>query len=124
MWLFPPKPPHHRIERFFQKELNLSDDQKDQFNALREKHIATVNGLHEALQKNKSQLFEALSENPMDSVLVDEIIQKESEIHAKLEKALLQHFLDLKSICSEEQQRKLGELFGKMIRPGPPPRKR
>ena len=125
MWLFPPRPPHHRIERFLQKELNLTNEQKEQFKSLKDQHLAVTKTYHEELQKNKKQLFETLSKTPTDSVLIDNILEKDGKIHALLEKALVEHFTDLKGICSEEQQEKLGDFFGKMTRPqGPPARKK
>ena len=125
MWLFPPRPPHHRIERFLQKELNLTNEQKEQFKSLKGQHLAVTKAYHEELQKNKKQLFQELSKNPVDSILISNILEKEGEIHALLENALVEHFMDLKGICSEEQQEKLGDFFGKMTRPqGPPPLKK
>ena len=125
MWLFPPRPPHHRIEIFLQKELNLTSDQKTKFKELWDQHLSITNKYHEELQKNKKQLFEALSKNPSDTILILDILQKEGEIYALLEKALVQHFMDLKGVCSEDQQEKLGAFFGRMAGPpGPPPRRK
>ena len=122
---FPPRPPHHRVERFLQKELNLTSDQKTKFKELRDQHLLITNKYHGELQKNKKQLFEALAKNPPDTILINDILQKEGEIHALLEKALVQHFMDLKGVCSKDQQEKLGAFFGKMTGPpGPPPRRK
>ena len=125
MWLFPPRPPHHRVERFLHKELNLTHEQKEQFKTIRDQHRSITKEYHEGTQKNKKQLFEELSKNPPDSILINDLMKKEEEIHALLEKALILHFMDMKAICSEEQQEKLGQVFSKMTRPpGPPPKRR
>ena len=125
MWLFPLRPPHHRVERYLQKELNLTHEQKMQFKTLRDQHRSITKEYHEEKQKNKKQLFEELSKNPPDSILINDLIKKEGEVHTLLEKTLIQHFMDMKVICSEEQQEKLGQVFSKMMRPpGPPPKRR
>jgi len=125
MWLFPPRSPHHRVERLLQKELNLTDEQKEQFKTLRDQHRSITKVYHEEKQQIKKQLFEVLSKNPPDSILFKDLMKKEGEVHALLEKALIQHFLDMKAICSEEQQKKLGRIFSRMTRPpGPPPKRK
>ena len=124
-WLMrkPPHPP--ALEKIFEKELSLTPEQVTQFRALDDKHRTRGMQLQDSMKSYKNGLFEEmLSDNP-NEVTLDSINSKIGAIQIALDKNLIQHYNELKVICtSNEQKEKLKTIFQKAIKRPPPPMKK
>jgi hypothetical protein len=122
-WLMrkPPHPP--KLEKILEKELSLTPEQTAQFRKLDDTHRSKAMQLRDSLTLYTGGLFdEMLSDNPNQTVL-DSINVRIGAIHIKMDKNLVQHYNELKVLCtSPEQKEKLKAIFKKITK-RPPPRK-
>jgi Spy/CpxP family protein refolding chaperone len=119
--------PHHppKLEKIFEKELNLTPEQTAQFRTLDDIHRTKANELQENMKSYKNGLFEEmLSDNP-NEIALDSINIKIGATQIAMDKNLIQHYSELKELCtSAKQKEKLKELFKKITKRTPPPPRR
>lgn len=113
-----------RIQEMLKEELGFSNDQAEQFLALRKNHLENTMRLDDELMLVKKEMLEeAMYSN--DSSISDSLLNLSLEKQGQLEIITFQHFQKLKQICTPEQQEKLFELMHRLIGPpqrgGPPP---
>lgn len=117
--------PHHppKLEKIFEKELSLTPEQTAQFSVLDDTHRAKAMQLQDSMKLYKSGLFEEmLSDNP-NPIVLDSINVRIGATQIALDKNLVQHYSELKALCtSAEQKEKLKAIFQKITK-RPPPRK-
>lgn len=129
-------PRHHPPDRnrnFIQEELGFSDEQTEQLHQLREQHFQTTQPILGELRELRTAMFDQLKTD-RDSTLVEEYATRIGRDQAQLESATYHHFLQIRNICTPEQQVIFDQLLGEIIRPprnegppgkhreGPPPR--
>lgn len=118
-------PGRENVGRFLDRELELSNAQKKEFDELRKEHFKTTKNFEDKINKLKKDILsESFKQNPdmqKIEVLSDSIgsVQKEYELF------LSQHFQKLASVCKPEQREKLKNIFvtsfGPKDRPPVPP---
>lgn len=103
------------MHRFIREELKLSDEQFSQF---KEITITNMRKSHEiALELNEKRLDmmnEIAKVNPNMKTL-DNIANDIGSLHYELKKTTINHFLELKEICNDDQLESLQKLFMQMI---------
>ena len=104
-----------------QKELNLSDVQKKQFEDARKENFSKSDVLFKKLMDIKNNYFGELQKEKTDTVLVNGLLSKISSVQIELEKLHFEHFRYLLSICTKEQKEKFKPIL-KEILVGKPPR--
>lgn len=117
------KPNHPpQMEKFFEKELNFTAEQTTAFKELKDTHRTKVRQLRDSIKFYREGLFEEmLSDNPNQANL-NRINLKIGEIQIAMDRGLVQHYSEVKEICtSVEQKDKLKAVFKKMIKRQPPP---
>lgn len=111
--------PHHppKLEKIFEKELSLTPEQTAQFRTLDDIHRTKAQELHKSMKSYKSGLFEEmLSDNP-NEIILDSINVKVGATQIAMDKNLIQHYSELKELCtSAEQKEKLREIFKKVTK--------
>ncbi len=116
----PHGPPGHKGPgNFIVNELELNEEQRAQFDALKETHHTTMKGIHDQVKAKKEALFEAIGG---DEATATAIAQEIGALQTQLEMATYQHFTALRNICTPEQQTKLDGLMKEIMRhmaPGP-----
>lgn len=126
---FQPKPPHfkdfprrEKSEFLLKKKLNLTDDQLQQFRDLRENHFEETKEIGNEIHNLKRELSEEVFKETQNQVEVEKFIEQIGQLEMKMEKEKFKHFLELKSICTPEQQQKFREIFKEIMPPrkGPP----
>ncbi len=106
-------PPHK--QHFLEQELRLSDTQKQQFYEFRQAHFKRMSAADETIHQHKKVIFQELtSENPQNSK-ADSVTQLIGQLEAKRQQYIFEHFYELKSACSPEQQQKFGRIFKNVI---------
>ena len=104
-----------------QKELNLSDVQKKQFEDSRKENFKQADIFFVRLDEAKKQYFDELQKDNPDTVFVNNILTKISSIQIELEKLRFEHFRYLLSLCSKEQKEKFKPILKDFL-VGKPPR--
>ncbi|MFC2104651.1 Spy/CpxP family protein refolding chaperone [Bacteroidota bacterium] len=103
------------MRRYIQEELNLSEEQFIQF---RESHTAYMTSSQEIASeldiKRSEMMNEVANINPSSEKL-DSIAYNIGTLHYELKKLTINHFMELKNICKEDQQEVLQKLFMHMI---------
>lgn len=104
-----------------QKELNLTDAQKKQFENARKENFAKSDVLFQQLMGVKNNYFGELQKEKTDTVLVNSFLGKISSVQIELEKLRFEHFRYLLSICNAEQKEKFMPILKEFL-VGKPPR--
>lgn len=104
-----------------QKELNLTDAQKKQFEDSRKENFAKSDVLFQQLMNVKNNYFGELRKERTDTVLVNSLLSKISSVQIELEKLRFEHFKYLLSICNSEQKEKFMPILKEFL-VGKPPR--
>ena len=104
-----------------QKELNLTEVQKKQFEDARKENFAQSDVLFKELNEVKTKYFGELQNEKTDTELVNSLLRRISAIQIDLEKLHFEHFRYLLSICTKEQKEKFKPIL-KEILVGKPPR--
>jgi len=104
-----------------QKELNLTEAQKKQFEDARKKSFAQADVLFKELNELKTKYFGELQNEKTDTVLVNSLLRKIGAIQIDLEKQRFEHFRYLLSICTAEQKEKFKPILKEFL-VGKPPR--
>lgn len=115
------KPPPPRTDKFFNKALNLDENQQAVLQRLREEHFELTKSLNAEARGFKGEMFDALTSATPDTVLANAKALQAALVQDKIDKALIAHYMDILDICSPAQQAELRKVFRKAIR-RPPPR--
>ena len=125
----PPPPPQERgqeeVQYFLKKELNLSEEQAKQFRELGEQHNMQSRSVQNETHRFKREIMDELFASQPDTVKVERLANEIGIKEAEKEKLLFHHFMDLASVCDQEQKEKFKALIHDlldMIRP-PEPKK-
>ena len=102
------------INWFMREDLGLNPSQTNKIYRLRrENYLDSKKILVSLDEKRKEMLTELQKENP-DQQKLDQIAVEIGNLHRDLKKVTIQYFLNIKKICSPEQQVKLNKLFRDM----------
>ncbi len=108
--------PHkERIENFIAKQLNLTDQQKEQFSTLRKNHREQTKTHFDKMRSLRQQRMDALTTTPPDTTKVNQLARQIGNQQALLEATLSEHYYQLQALCNEDQKAKLADVFQKMM---------
>lgn len=100
-----------RVERYLQKELDLSDEQFEAMHKFRAAHFQEKKTLIKEIRKFKRAFLESIDQNTIDSIQIDRYVQKIGLLEEKKERQFVEHLKQLKTVCTPEQQQKLSKVF-------------
>jgi periplasmic protein CpxP/Spy len=122
-----------QIQSTIEDELQLTDAQKQQYAGLRARHFARGDSMFALQFRAMDSLFAMVGAISVDSAS----LRRQTEVLGTIETGrtigLFQHFRDLRTICTPEQQKKFDQVIGKVLvmirdphgpqgpKPGPPP---
>lgn len=99
------------MHRFIKEELNLTENQFEVFqNASRNNMIKSQEILSKLDDKRVEMMNEIGKRNP-DSEILDKIAHDIGDLHYELKRLTINHFLQLKEICNDDQQENLHRIF-------------
>lgn len=107
--------PGEQRTRFFRDELDLDVDQIDQFREINRTFNRTARGIEMNLAQLREDLINELGTQNPDSTHLDRMAVEIGENHRELKQVTTTFYLDMKMICTEEQQVKLYEIFQSML---------
>ncbi|HYD22232.1 MAG TPA: periplasmic heavy metal sensor [Flavipsychrobacter sp.] len=126
----PPHGPHMRPDQMIIERIGLDDKQQEAFRVLKDEHHNQMIDIQGADSKLHTDLFALLKQDPVDSVLKDDLLAKLKTNDSLKEEMTFDHFRKLRAVLRPEQQPKLDELVAELAgrimgndhRRPPPPR--
>ena len=101
-------------QSFFEKELNLTDEQSKEFNALRQQHFqGTLPALVTISSLKRKLIQEAIKTDP-DTLEIKVLAERIGSLQAVIEYRLAWHFNGLSNVCSPEQRDSLQSVLEKV----------
>ena len=124
-WLFKPKTQSHNnsgnknskgmVSGFLKKDLNFTDDQLKRFDTLRSAHFERIKPFYKELNNSKEVLFSRIYASS-DSSAIDSLANEIGERQAEIDKNFLNHFRQIRELCTEEQKPAFDSLFPGLVK--------
>lgn len=114
---------HMQIGRFFREELKLTPDQEKTFKISRHQFFQNSKIIFDSLEKTNRLIIEELSKQKPDSVVLFHLADQIGSLHAQWKHQSIQNLLNLHSICTPEQIKKLNTINAELIGPAGPMRR-
>ncbi|MEI6766453.1 MAG: hypothetical protein WCM76_12490 [Bacteroidota bacterium] len=102
-------------DSFMVHELGFDKMQSEQFAVLKKAHMDKVHAFVAQIKQEKKLLADGVISETVDTLKLDTIADKIGVLYASIRKANTRHYLELKKICTPEQQKKLAEIFGNIF---------
>jgi Spy/CpxP family protein refolding chaperone len=99
---------------FIRKRLNLDQNQFEQFKSLRNQSKEEQMVVKKQIDEKRRMMMSQLASEKPDTAKMNDLIKDIGVLHEELSKITMEHFLQLKSICNEEQRKELNNLIMRM----------
>lgn len=106
----------HRFGNYMSDRLKLSSDQEIKFRSLRSEFHTNAKGVSKEIQKKRKFLYLELAKEKADLEKLNQIADEIGLLHANLKKLSINHYVNMKEICSEDQQDELYQMFKLMFK--------
>ena len=107
--------PGEQRTRFFRDELNLDADQINQFREINRTFNRTARTIEMNLARLREDLITELGTQNPDSTRLNQMAIEVGNNHRELKQVTTTFYLDMKKICTAEQQVKLHKIFQSML---------
>jgi len=97
--------------RFFGRELGLNPGQTEQFREINRNYNRSVNGIAFDLEILRQEMVNEMAARVPDKNKLQKISREIGSKHEEIKNRTIDYYLMMKSICTEEQQKKLYSLF-------------
>lgn len=101
--------------KFLRDELNLTDEQCMQFRNINKINMSKFHKIAIELNEKRFDMMNEIAEKNPNTKILDDIAGDIGSLHYELKKITINHFLELKEICNDEQQEGLQKIFMQMI---------
>lgn len=126
IWMILPPPravfsdddPPRRVQRFLEHELDLSRQQRDDLQELRQEHFREIRLLMNEIRQSRNAYFDLLktADSAVDSARRDSLANQIGRHHVRLEKANYDHFMKLRGLLTDEQKVQFDKIINQTIR--------
>ncbi len=125
--------PHHELlppgsdgpmGKAMEKELNLDSDQRIAFKKLRQDFFNETKPVLDSLKTKREEIFKGLSESKPDTVKLFKTADEFGQLHGKLKKMAIKHFINVQSGCNPEQCKQLCRMYRQILEADGPGRTR
>ncbi len=108
---------------FLRHELNLSDEQFNTFQRMRRESMEESARIMIMLHEKRNEMLNELTASQPDQEKLGNLAKEMGDLHEKLKMKTFNHFLELKALCSPEQEKKLNRFFMDIRERNPHPRR-
>lgn len=105
-----------RMANMVQKELGFSEDQKQQYIALRLKRDSLLAPLNADLRAAKLEMINLLKQDNVPDSVVLSVAQKIAAKQVPIETEFYKHFIRIKAMCQPQQYNAFDSLLNRMVR--------
>lgn len=103
---------HHRMAgEYLKTELNLTDAQSKQMDQLKVAHCDTLGHWVEKMREKRNFLTTEMMKSVPNDSLLNKTCDEIGDIYANIRKLNIQHYRNMKSICNDEQKKKLDTVY-------------
>ena len=99
------------LNYFLRHELNLSDQQFRTFQRLRRETMEESTRIMMMLHEKRNEMLNELIANRPDREKLEKLAQEMGDLHEDLKMQTFSHLLELKVLCSPDQEEKLNRFF-------------
>jgi Spy/CpxP family protein refolding chaperone len=110
-YFLPEGRPPDMHKNFIQQELGLNEKQAKEFEAHFERFRMETEPIHDSLEVKRIQLMEEISADEPDKDKLNRLAEEMGSLQAELQKKMIVHLLEGKSLLTPEQQKKFFSLF-------------
>jgi Spy/CpxP family protein refolding chaperone len=96
-------------------ELGLSPDQKSNFKNINGNYNQQSQKILDQLTEKRSEMLAELAKDNPDTNLLHTIASEIGHLHTNLKLLTIENFLELKKLCTPEQQIQLSKMFSDML---------
>ena len=120
--------PAHRGEETYNylvHEINMTEDQQNQYKKLRDEHHESMERLQEKSREMHNAFFKLLQNPSSDSMQVKLMCDSITGNQLKIEMLTFDHFKKVRTLCTPQQQKKFDEIIQETLKrmaPKPAPR--
>lgn len=107
--------PGDQRTRFFRDELNLNEDQIDQFREINRAFNHSARIIETNLSQLRQELIQELGSQQSDTTKLNALALQVGEDHRKLKLVTIDFYRDMKNLCNSDQQEKLNHIFQDML---------
>lgn len=101
--------------RYFREQLNLDMQQTEKFREINREYNRASNRLARQLEIHRIDMVEMLGSDQPDTLSLRKISHEIGVKHEELKNLTIHYYLDMKSVCNEEQKEKLRSIFRGMV---------
>ena len=112
----PPKV-EERVLRFMSRELGFSQEQKQELRSFRRKYMESTFKIRHELKFIQENIFEEVSDSEPNLDKLKKLSEKHGTYETELKTLTWQHFLDVRSICTDQQKERLSVIFQNLDKP-------
>ena len=102
------------IKKQFMKELNLTDEQKGQIDAIRYGEEKATLDMRNEIEKNRLEIRHMITTNNIDAALLESLTKKNSEIQTELKQLLVKNWLAIYNLLDDNQKSIWTEKFDEL----------
>jgi|WetSurMetagenome_2_1015567.scaffolds.fasta_scaffold433189_2 uncharacterized membrane protein len=104
-----------KTETLFANELGLSKEQNEGFISAMQKYHQHSREILDEMTARRSEMLEELAKQNPDTLVLHTIAGDIGNLHSTLKLLTIDNFLELKKICTPEQEIKLSGMFKEML---------
>jgi periplasmic protein CpxP/Spy len=105
-----------RMAAMVQKELSLTDEQKQQYITLRLKRDSLLAPLNADLRAAKVEMINLLKQDNVPDSVVQAVAEKIAARQVPIETEFYRHFIRVKAMCQPQQYSAFDSLLNRMVR--------
>jgi Spy/CpxP family protein refolding chaperone len=107
--------PNIPMGRLLSRELQLTPEQMSKFREFRKDYYPYVHMIYDSLHLKRHEMLKELAKENPDTVILLSISKDIGIMHADLKMATNNFYLNMKNVCTPEQQEKLNNIFEAML---------
>lgn len=109
------KIPDTQLGKFFRAELNLSDEQNNEFRNFRQQYNHTANKILFDMQSIRNSMIKELDQASPNREQLNLLSEELGIKHIELKSATFDYYFKLQDVLNEEQQIKMASIFQSML---------
>ena len=107
--------PDNRIGRYINRELDLNDEQINQFRQFRRKYNRTANGILGDMEDIRSGMLDIFKSTTPDKKEYEKLAADLGAKHIELKELTFDYYANMLSVLDESQKQKMSEVFEAML---------
>lgn len=105
--------------RMFDRRLDLSASQKQNFDSLRQSHFNQIREVQQNIMQNKRILYREMKSGVVDQGRVDSLTLELGMLHRQMERVTFHHFREMREQLEPQQAEKFDSLLVRIFRKEP-----